>query len=150
MTDQQDMKDGILPEDREGQIEDFEMQAKSSEEEVKSDFSDEIIEVDKMEDLAEETEEDKENCEESSENESQVSKIDENDEKERKNEEKVEFEEEEEKKLDQFKSRDRINYENEAYGNENLTSNTEKMKDGQEGGDRQGSQDNIISKMKKE
>ena len=160
MNDQADMKEGVLPEDRKGDIdiEDFEMKGRSSEEEEEEgSLSQELMDVDKKES--------EQGMDEDQENGSQVSDSENLDEEEKKKEKEEnendkeisdterdgeESAGEEEKKLDEYKNRERMDYNKEAYGNDELKANTEKMVEGGEGGETQGSQQNIISKMRSE
>ena len=152
MAEDPEMKAGQLPEDRTGDVEDFDMQGKeSSNDEMSEQDSEEIIEVDKVsQDDPMETDSEEEPGEESKEN--QETKQDQNEELD-KNSEKAELdssEEEEEKKLDEFKNRDQVKYESKAFGNEDLKANTQKMLEGHENNSKQGEDQNIISRLKSE
>ena len=157
MAEDPEMTAGQLPEDRTGDVEDFDMQGKeSSNEEMSEQDSDEIIEVDKVsQDEQMETDSEEENPEESKENKEnkdQAERSEDNEELEQKSD-KADLdssEEEEEKKLDEFKNRDQVKYESKAFGNEDLRANTQKMLDGHENNSKQGEDQNIISRLKSE
>lgn len=152
MTDQQDVKDGILPEDRQGDLEDFEMQGKSEDDEDSASLSQDLMDVDKKSVSADMSEDEKneEKSEEGEESEEKFEKKDREVEEKKGEHEGEDSGSEEEKKLEEFKNRERLEYTKEAYGNEDLKANTEKMIEGGEGGELQGSQQNIISKMRSE
>lgn len=152
-TDQQDMKDGILPEDRQGEIEDFEMQAKTSTDEENLSQSQEVLDVDKKEDsYSEKSSDNNENSIHSPSESQEIEDLNKSSEEYEEKDKKIEDEipQEEEKKLEEFKNRDRVDYNKESYGNEDLKANTEKVIEGGEGGELSGSQQNIISKIKTE
>ena len=52
--------------------------------------------------------------------------------------------------MDEFKNREKIDYESNAYGNEKLKKNSEKVLDGDKDAQEQGANQNIISKLKSE
>ena len=157
MADQQDIKDGILPEDRQGDIdiEDFEMKAKISEDEeenLSQSQEEEMIDVNKNNEVSSDDEAKSSDNEENDSKEEEKKKETDK-ENEEKNTEDVREEENDEfveKKLDEFKNRETLNYDKEAYGNKDLKANTEKMIEGGEGSEQQGCQQSIISKMKGE